>query len=118
MAQGKKTVWTKEQIAKIEELALLGCRSTTIARALGIDERTLRDNFTSLMQKKWAEYRVALRRGQHARAIEDRDTGMLCFLGKNDLGQADRHEITHEAGERLGSFLDWIKGRDATEDRS
>lgn len=86
-----KTKFTQEQVAKIEECAFHGCQTKTIETLTGIPENTLRRNFGELLAKKRAERKLELRKAQDKRANAG-DTGMLCFLGKNELGQTDKKD--------------------------
>lgn len=90
-----KRVFTEDEKAQIEQMALDNCHLDTIAIALDIPKQTLVDNFRVFIVQKRAFGRTELRRAQRQKALISKDTGMLCFLGKNELGQADKQEITH-----------------------
>ena len=90
-----KIKFTPEQIAKIEECALHGCQTKTIATLTGIPDSTLRDNFRDLLAKKRAERKLELRKAQD-KEVTKGNSALLIFLGKNELDQTDKkeHEIT------------------------
>ncbi len=90
-----KRGFSDEEKAKIEQMAEDNCHMDTIALALGIPLQTLTDNFRGFISQKRAEGRTILRRAQRVKAIDSHDTGMLCFLGKNDLKQSDKIEQIH-----------------------
>lgn len=79
---------------EVARLALLNCHTRTIAEHIGVAENTLRRRCGALIHKKRAEHRVNLREAQ-GKAIKEGNTALLIFLGKNDLGQADKQEIIH-----------------------
>lgn len=95
MAGKPKIMWTDEQIAQIEQMALDNCHTETIARALGTTDETIKSHFSPLLKQKRAEGRALLRRSQRDKAVEGKDTGMLCFLGKNELEQTDKRQYEH-----------------------
>ncbi len=111
MAGRPKIVFTDDTKAKITEYALNNCHVDTIAMALGIAKNTLIRHFGTFISQKRAEGRVILRVAQHQKAITGLDTGMLCFLGKNELGQADKIETTHGLSEATVSLLGLIDGK-------
>lgn len=95
MAGRPKRVFTDEEKALIDELALINCKDYTIANIIGCDSETLKAHFSERLIQKRAQFKADLRRGQHTKAVTDKDTGMLCFLGKNELEQSDKREIEH-----------------------
>ena len=94
-------VWTKEMKERIADLAFQGCQARTIASIIEVDEDTLKRHFTPLLQKKRAERKEWLRRAQN-KAITEKVPSMLIFLGKNDLNQTDKRDIT-SGGEVLAA---------------
>ena len=100
MARPKRK-FSDEQIKQIEQYAYAGCQDGTIATLMDLPLMTLRDRFRNLMRKKRAERRFALRQAQLEKAVLSKDTGMLCFLGKNELEQSDRQDIKHSGGVQL-----------------
>lgn len=103
--------FTDAQRQSIEQMALDNCHVDTIAMALDIPKQTLVRRFGTFITQKRAEGRTLLRRAQREKAIDGHDTGMLCFLGKNELKQSDQKDIKLNAGEDLKSFIGWLTGR-------
>ena len=110
MAGKPKIMWTDEQIKQIEQMALDNCHVETIARTLGTTDETIKAHFSPLIKQKRAEGRALLRRSQRDKAVISKDTGMLCFLGKNELEQTDKQEHKHGITKELGSLLGLIDG--------
>ena len=88
-------------VKRIEELAFKGCQTRTIAAIMGIPEQTLRDNFRGVLEKKRAERKEWLRDVQNTRAKNDNSAAIAIFLGKNELDQVDRKEISGPGGEPI-----------------
>ena len=105
MAGRPKRVFTDEEKAKIEQYALNNCHLDTIALALGISKQTLIRHYGTYISQKRAQGRIILRDAQRKKAIISKDTGMLIFLGKNELRQSDKQEIKHD----IGNFADLVK---------
>lgn len=93
MAGRPKRVFTEEQKEEAQSLAFNGCQNNTIATLMDIPINTLIRHFGKLLTKKRAERKDALRSAQTRKAIITRDTAMLCFLGKNELGQKDSKDL-------------------------
>lgn len=110
-----KTVFSDEQIEEMENMALQGCQTGTIATYMGID-RQLLDLHTDILRKltkKRAERKLSLRTAQTEKAVQGKDTAMLCFLGKNELGQADKQEHTHGVTDGLAELMKEISASGA-----
>ncbi len=73
---------------QVEELASLGCKDHEIANFFGIDENTLRYNFSVELIKGRENMKISLRRAQLKLALSGNAT-MLIWLGKNILGQSE-----------------------------
>lgn len=86
-----KRVFTDEQIASIEQMALDNCHFDTIAMALDIPKETLKRRFGSYIRQKRAYGRTELRRSQ--RNLAKTNPAMAIFLGKNELDQRDSKDI-------------------------
>lgn len=95
MAGRPKYQFTDEQIVKAGELAFKGCQNGTIASILGCDNETVKKYLSQRLTKKRAERKAWLREVQMVRAKTDTSGAMAIFLGKNELGQADKQEIEH-----------------------
>jgi len=91
-------IFTDEQLQNIEQMALDNCHVDTIAMALVIPKQTLVRRFGTFISQKRAEGRTALRRVQRKQA--EASAAMAIFLGKNELGQTDRQDIT-TGGEKI-----------------
>lgn len=74
--------------ADVFKLAQMGCKDSEIADWFGIDENTLRYNFSVELLKGKTALKHSLRQAQIRLALSGNAT-MLIFLGKNILGQSD-----------------------------
>ena len=84
VGRDKKVVPPKD----VERLAQMGCKDSEIAEWFGIDENTLRYNFSVELLKGKLHLKQSLRQAQIRLALSGNAT-MLIFLGKNILGQSD-----------------------------
>ncbi len=109
--------FSEEQLQSIEQMALDNCHVDTIAMALDIPKQTLVRRFGTYITQKRAEGRTLLRRAQREKALIGKDTGMLCFLGKNELGQTDKKGVVLDASEDLKSFIGWLVGRNGDDSK-
>lgn len=82
---------------KVAELALKGASNNEIAYLLDVDDQTIINRFSKLLNKKRAERRIWLRNLQNTKAGQG-DTTMLIWLGKNILEQTDKVEQQHSGG--------------------
>lgn len=73
---------------EVFKLAQIGCKDHEIGTWFGIDENSLRYNFSVELAKGRESLRQSLRRAQIRLALSGNAT-MLIFLGKNLLGQSD-----------------------------
>ena len=109
--------YSKATIDRVAECAFSGCQTNTIAMITGLTEEELRGNFTELMQKKRAERKLWLRSMQNEHVKNNPIVGI--FLGKNELGQADKQEIDvnasrlPESTEELRALLQEREAREA-----
>ncbi len=87
-----KRVFTQVQIKQMTQLALNGCQNNTIATIMDIPKETLVVNFGQLLTKKRCERKNNLRKMQNT-AAKKGNPALLIFLGKNELGQADKQDI-------------------------
>ena len=94
MAGRPKRVFTEQQKAEIEQMALDNCHIDTIGMALGIAKNTLIRHYGTFIKQKRAEGRVGLRRKQCK--LADNNPAMAIFLGKNELDQTDKQIIVDE----------------------
>lgn len=84
VGRDKKVVPPKD----VERLAQMGCKDSEIAEWFGVDENTLRYNFSVELLKGKLALKQSLRQAQIRLAMSGNAT-MLIFLGKNILGQSD-----------------------------
>jgi hypothetical protein len=82
-------------------LARIQCTLPEIAAVLGCSTRTLRGRFLPLIKKGRQEGKASIRRIQYKLATEGNPT-MAIWLGKQLLGQTDRHD--HTSGGRSFEF--------------
>ena len=77
------------------------CRKEEIAEFFECDEDTVNHwckreygkNFSAVFAEKRVIGFISLRRAQFQKAIDEKNTAMLIFLGKNWLGQSDRQDV-------------------------
>jgi hypothetical protein len=84
VGRDKKVVPPKD----VERLAQMGCKDSEIADWFGVDENTLRYNFSVELLKGKLALSQSLRQAQIRLAMSGNAT-MLIWLGKNILGQSD-----------------------------
>jgi hypothetical protein len=72
----------------VERLAQMGCKDSEIADWFGVDENTLRYNFSVELLKGKLALNQSLRQAQIRLALSGNAT-MLIWLGKNILGQSE-----------------------------
>jgi hypothetical protein len=82
----KKAIVPPEEV---EKLAGIGMKTTEIADWFGVTEQSIRYNFSDEIVKGRLEVKMSLRRAQLKKAIDNLDSTMLIWLGKNMLGQSD-----------------------------
>ncbi len=87
-----KRVFTDEDEQKMYEYALSGCQNGTISTLMCIPLSTLVRRFGGLLREKRAERKYNLRKAQTDLSISN--PAMAIFLGKNELDQKDKKEIT------------------------
>jgi hypothetical protein len=74
---------------EVEKLAALGCRDNEIANFFGIDENTLRYNFSVNLIKGRENMKITLRRAMLNNACQHMNAAVQIFLAKNILGMTD-----------------------------
>jgi len=101
-------------LRQVEELARIGCTEQDMAAVLGVSVDTIQrrkrscDEFCGVIEKGQASLRNSLRRLQVKKALEGNVT-MLIWLGKQLLGQSDRHDIEHSGGEEPVKIVEIIR---------
>ena len=95
---------TPEQIYNLAKLSVSG---SEIASLLGITRDTLYKNlvFNTALKRGHDDCNASLRRKQYEIAAKGNVT-MLIWLGKNRLGQKDRHEYDQRQKDRLKELLE------------
>jgi hypothetical protein len=86
-----KTVVPPEEV---EDLAALGCTDRDIANWFGIDENTLRYNFSDNLTKGRENLKISLRRAMLKNACVNLNAAVQIFLAKNMLGMSDNGMTT------------------------
>lgn len=90
MGRPKKDVLLTEE--QIRYFASIGCTDEEIAEAAGLTRSTLQRRFGAALKEGRASLRTKLRKAQIAAALNGNVT-MLIWLGKQYLGQRDRHDL-------------------------
>ena len=101
---------------QVGQMALEGASNREIAAILGVDDKTIANRFSALLNKKRAERRTNIRRKQYEMAVRG-NVSMLIWLGKQELEQREpkqEHEHSGEvkAGGRLVVEVIHVKGPD------
>lgn len=96
--------WGSVDFMYVELLARFGCTDAEIAWEIGCTPTTFHRQKQRDLKLKYAVeagkahmYR-ALRWAQYKKAVVERNSTMLMWLGKNELGQADKQEIDTRGG--------------------
>ena len=99
--RGCKTIIKEEDMARAEQYAFDGCQNGTICGLMGWAPSWLdgRKDIRDKLRKKRQERKLWLRQKQNAQVG---NVAMAIFLGKNELGQTDRHDLT-SGGESLAA---------------
>jgi hypothetical protein len=74
---------------EVEDLAQIGCTDRDIANWFGIDENTLRYNFSDYLIKGRENLKISLRRAMLKNACANLNAAVQIFLAKNMLGMSD-----------------------------
>ena len=82
---------------QVEKLAGIQCTQEEIASWLGcsVDTLTRSDKFCGIYKKGISKGRMSMRRKQW-KALDEGNTTMLVWLGKQYLGQSDKQDINHD----------------------
>jgi len=84
----------------VRKLAGYGCTVSEIAAVVDCDKRTLERRFAAVMEKGREHGKASLRRQQFKLANAGNAT-MLIWLGKQQLGQRDRQDVTSDGTLRV-----------------
>ena len=80
------------QCTAVEICGVFGISEDTLGRRIKETEWLEADNFAELYKKHQHEGRASLRRAQW-KAAQDGNSTMLVWLGKQVLGQRDKHDL-------------------------
>ena len=106
---------TEIDLVELEKVCRLNCTMPEIAYYFDIPLRTLEDKYTNdadvrkTIQKGRAQGMLSLRRKQIQIMNDTNSTPMAIWLGKQILGQRDRHEITQDINIEERKVLDISK---------
>lgn len=81
----------------VSRLAAYFCSYAEISDITGMEIPELQKNFGKIIKKNWANVKVNIRQKQLKKGLEDGDTRMLIWLGKQYLGQSDKVQTYLEA---------------------
>lgn len=105
----------KKEIDKksFENLCNLQCTKEEICGFLDIDEKTLTrwcketygEGFSEVYKKVASGGKISLRRKQFSKAVNEGNTTMLIWLGKQYLGQSDKMENTRDASDQVADAI-------------
>jgi hypothetical protein len=89
---------------EVEDLASIGCTDRDIANWFGINEDTLRYNFTDNLIKGREDLKISLRRAMLKNACVNLNAAVQIFLAKNMLGMSDNGMVND--GSKVLPFSD------------
>lgn len=78
----------------VEGMAGVGATNCEIADFCGVDEGTIRHRFSEILTKARSSMKKRLRQVQYRQAVDEGNTTMLIWLGKQMLGQSDKSELS------------------------
>ena len=92
-----------EQLGRLCEIQ---CTAEECAAVLGVSVDTIDRRLKEAGYENFAEFRskyadrgkMSIRRAQFRSAVENGNVAMLIWLGKQYLGQRDRHDVDHSGG--------------------
>lgn len=90
MARTKKEIDIKVE-ELVEKLAKIGANDTEIADILGVDQKTVKNNYSEFLRKGRAELKIKLRR-KMIQVANKGNVVMLIFLAKNFLKMIDEEQ--------------------------
>lgn len=85
---------TERERGQVVALAAIGCTLREIASVMGVSRDSLIRHAQDLIAQGKAQGRMSLRRAQWRRGVIDGHPQLLIWLGKQILGQRDRHDTT------------------------
>ena len=99
-----KTVVPPEEVQK---LASIGCKDLEIANWFGINDNTLRFNFSVELLKGREKMKMSLRQAMIKNATQNMNAALQIFMAKNFLGMSDSPSNTEDTAP-----LPWIEKDD------
>lgn len=75
---------------EVEKLASYGCTQNEIAAWFGCSQKTIERRFVDVIKKGMGRLKTSLRRAQVIKALDQNNTTMQIWLGKQILGQRER----------------------------
>lgn len=106
-----------EKISRMNELFSAGCTISEIAGYFGVSADTFSDKLKQRFGMLPTEYKktyfyrgdAAIRESQYLLGVEEKDRGMLIWLGKNRLGQSDNPKLDEKFSGDVAKYLDHLK---------
>ncbi len=94
----------------VERLASIMCTEEEIAQIVGVDRSTINRHFAQAIKEAQSKGKWSLRRAQWKSAVEDGNATMQIWLGKQWLGQTDRHEVGgSDDAKPVRVLIDWVR---------
>lgn len=109
---------------KVDQMLIAGCIGTQIAATLGIHPDTLYTrcekekgvNFSAYYQEKRSVGDGYIHQAQYHKALKEKNTTMLIWLGKQRCGQKDEEKKTEFTQDQLEQFAAIMKFLDKNQD--
>jgi len=89
-------------LQRIADLARINATNKEIASALRVSEETFirfkaqNPVVSEVLDAERGDGKVSLRRAQWRAAVDEGSVPMMIWLGKNELGQSDKAEVSHD----------------------
>ena len=81
---------------QVEKLASLYCTLEEIGNFFGVNKSTISRRFATDIAKGRSRGRISIRRAQFEAAVNNKNSALLIWLGKQILGQTEKIEIDSE----------------------
>lgn len=119
MAKKKRLTkeWVEGRRDEVRKLAQLGITDDELESVLQVSESAIKKHFREELTDGRNNMRAALRRAQFEKAIQEKDTKMLIWLGKMYLGQREpKHEIEHTGNMKVeATYYGEVAAKEAKE---
>ena len=69
---------------------------TEVCSIMGVSSTTLKKKYKNVIDRAKASFRINIRQAQYEKAVKDKNSQMLIWLGKQYLGQSDKVENKHK----------------------